>query len=436
MTPSLALRSLPRARAACALAALLLAAPAAGGPAAPAAVELPPITPAPTGLRLPGKVVWFDLLSLDPAAAERFYGGLLGWTFEKRGDYTLIRDAGTTVAGIIRMPRPAGQTPQARWIPLVSVANLDAAAAAVKQQGGKVLEGPATVGARGRYAAVSDPRGAQFVLIESASGDPADTEVAVPGWMWAELWTDDLPRSAAFYKEVVGYQVSQEGTGKEATWVYISEERPRARAVHTPFERVAAQWLPYVSVADLNAALARVRKLDGRVLRGPSSTAKLAVIADPGGAVMVLEERPDAPPLPPAPAAAAAAAPRDPFGLEAAQQASQADLAAQANGAPPEQDMAAAVAVPFAPAMPYLGLWVAPSPWWGWWGAGWWGPGWGGRPPWVGPPGWYRPPGYWPGYRPPGYWPPGYRPPGYRPAAPAPPRGVAPAPMRAPAPHR
>lgn len=395
----------PRRRAVVALLLAAVAAPAASqeaaAPAAPAKADLPAVTSAPTGVHIPGKVVWFDLLTLDTAGAERFYGGLLGWTFEKTGDYVLAKDGGVPVAGVLRMPRQTGQTPQARWVPLVSVADLGAALAAVRKQGGKVLEGPAALGARGTYAAVSDPRGAQLVLLSSAGGDPPDSDLSTPGWLWAELWTDDLPRSIAFYKEVFGYQVAPEGTGKDATWVFVSAERPRARAVRTPFERVAAQWLPYVSVADLNAALARVKQLGGRVLRGPSSTARLSVISDPGGAVVVLEGRPEAPPLPPM---AASSTTHDAFGLEGAQRASEAEAAAAAQAQLPGEDgqVAVSLAAPYPEPVPYFGLWVTPSPWWGWWGSGWWGPGWGGRPPWVGPPGWYRPPGSWPGYRPPG----------------------------------
>ncbi|HVP69470.1 MAG TPA: VOC family protein [Anaeromyxobacteraceae bacterium] len=398
-------------------------APPSSASAAPAraGVDLPPITPVATGQHHPGKVVWFDLLTLDPSGAERFYGGLLGWTFVQRGDYAVIVDAGTAVAGVIRMPAAHGQMPQARWVPLISVSNLDAAVAAVKKQGGKVLEGPATLKMRGRYAAVADPRGAQFVLIDSASGDPPDADTSnIPGWLWAELWTDDPVRSSDFYKEVLGYQVRQEGSGKDLTWAYVAEGQPRARAVRTPFERVTAQWLPYVAVADLNAALARVKSLGGRVIRAPTPSSKLSVISDGGGAVMVLEERPGAPPLPPPPpvAAAATTTPADAFGIEAAQRAAEEEAAAQAaaaaQGAVPAEGMGVTAAVPVP--VPYFALWLAPSPWWGWWGPGWWGPGWYGRPPpWVGSPGWGRPPGSWP---------PGYRPPGYRPGAPAPPRGM------------
>jgi predicted enzyme related to lactoylglutathione lyase len=399
---------------------------AAAPAAAPGAkVDLPPVT-APTAQRHPGKIVWYDLLTLDPAAAERFYGGVMGWTFAPQGGtYTLVQQRGIPFAGIVKMPDQGGHAPQARWVPLVSIGSLDAAVAAVKRQGGKVLEGPGTLGARGRYAAIADSRGAQVVLLDPATGDPPDAATAVPGWIWAELWTDDPIAAAAFYEGVVGYKVQQEGSGKSAVWTFSSEDRPRTRAAKMPFDKVSAQWIPYAGVPDLRTALARVKELGGRVIQTPSKSVgqgTLAVVADPGGAVLVIQQRPDAEPV--AGAAAAASAASDPYGIDAAQRQAQEDAAAQAGVA--GADASAVVVAPApAPVVPYVGFWFAPSPWWGWWGAGWWGPGWVGPPPgWAGGAGWWRPyPPGGPGHYPPGTYPPGYRPapprtPGYRPAPP------------------
>src|SRR5512135_1801302 len=84
----------------------------AGAPRAqepgPRQIDLPPITARPTGVFHPGKVVWFDLLTHDPATARAFYGGVLGWTFEEHGDYAVARDASGPVAGILKMAPPAG----------------------------------------------------------------------------------------------------------------------------------------------------------------------------------------------------------------------------------------------------------------------------------------------------------------------------------------
>ena len=454
-------------------------------PAPPVRIDLPPVATRPTGQRLPGKVIWFDLLSHDPVRARPFYEGVLGWTFEDRGAYAIARDGGLPVAGIIHMPeaKPGAPAPQSRWMPLISVADVGRAAAAVQKAGGRILEGPGSLGARGPYVAAADPRGAQFVLVTAAGGDPVDLDAPPPGWIWAELWTDDLKGSAAFYKAVVGYETWQVGAGKQATWIYAAGGRPRARAARMPFQKVPSQWLPYVVVKDLTTALGRVTELGGTVLRKPGPKgAQFAVVADPGGAAFILEQRPEPPAeeVAQAPAATGTAAgataaagaasssptpPPDPgadaFGLDEAWRKTQQDAAAQATGQPgvvtgfPGGDMGTEVIVA-APA-PFANVWIAPPAWGPFWGPGWgMAPGWVGAPWWGAPPYWgggygpYYPGGgaYYPGYRPP---PPGYRPgprppgPGYRPPAPGPRVGSptmrpapapAPRPSSSPAPYR
>jgi len=467
------------------VAAAMLASPAAAQAPDPAAtppkVDLPPIAARPTGLRLPGKVVWFDLLTLDPAAVKPFYAGVLGWTFEDRGDYAIAKDGATPVAGILRMPapQPGAATPQARWMPLISVPDVARAAAAAQRAGGRVIEGPGSVGARGRYAAVSDPRGAQFVLLTAAGGDPADADAPPPGWIWAELWTDDLKGSATFYKAVIGYDTWQVGSGKSATWIYASGGRPRARAARMPFEKVPAQWLPYVVVKDLPVSLARVTELGGHVLRKPVAKGpQFAVVSDPGGATFILEQRPEqaADEVAQAPAAAGIGVPSpppppppvtpDPFGIGAAEQKSAEETAALAQGAGDPQGAVAlpggsfggdVVTVVPSPA-PFVNVWIAPPAWGPFWGPGWGvAPGWGGAPWWgygsawgpgfappyfPGRPPYYPgPPPYYPGYRPPPPRPgaaPGPRPPGPTPRYSSPqgaaPRYSAPSARPAPAP--
>ncbi len=451
--------------------AALLAAPALAQDPAPAGaavkIDLPPVAARPTGQRLPGKVIWFDLLTLDPARSRPFYEGVLGWTFEDRGSYAIARDGAVPVAGMIQMPAPGpgAPAPQSRWMPLVSVPDVAAAADGVKKAGGRVLEGPGSLGRRGAYAAVADPRGAQFVLVTAAGGDPVDADAPPPGWIWAELWTDDPRGSARFYKAVVGYEAWQVGAGKQATWIYASGGRPRARVARMPFDKVPAQWLPYVVVKDLKGALGRVAELNGQVLRTPGAKgAQFAVVSDPGGAVFVMEQRPEQPaeesartpdaatggaaagaaaaPAPPPPPPDA---PADAYGLDAAQQKAQQEAAAQATVPLPGEVLAfpggdlGAEMVVAAPA-PYVNVWIAPPAWGPFWGGG----GWAYPPGWIGAPWWGMPPvwgggGYYPGYRPPpgprgGY---GPRPPspGYRPPPPYPRGGVsAPAPSTRSAP--
>ena len=94
----------------------------------------------------------------------------------------------------------------------------------------------------------------------------------------------------------MGYETWQVGTGKQATWIYASGGRPRARAARMPFEKVPPQWLPYVVVTDLKLALSRVTEFGGQVLRKPGAKGpQFAVVSDPGGATFILEQRPEQP---------------------------------------------------------------------------------------------------------------------------------------------
>src|SRR3984957_20993165 len=87
---------------------LLYTASAATLQAAPgAAVVLPALTEPASGEHHVGKVIWTDLVTPDLNDAERFYGGLFGWTFRAvQGDshYALALLDGTPVAGLFQKP--------------------------------------------------------------------------------------------------------------------------------------------------------------------------------------------------------------------------------------------------------------------------------------------------------------------------------------------
>jgi predicted enzyme related to lactoylglutathione lyase len=80
---------------------------------------------------LTGKVIWNDLITEDLGTARQFYGGLFGWTFESmpgRGsEYVVARDGSSYVAGMLEVDaRPDGKK-LTRWLPYMSVENVDAA---------------------------------------------------------------------------------------------------------------------------------------------------------------------------------------------------------------------------------------------------------------------------------------------------------------------
>jgi hypothetical protein len=280
------------ARVAALILAALLATPA--GAAEPADRYWPPIVDPATNQYTPGRWVWADLVTSDVAAAAEFYGKVFGWTYETYGGeddrdtYTLVLANGLPIGGMVFDQRALkGNVPSARWITLVSVPDVEAAAAAVEANGGKVVVAPKSLGERGETAVFQDPEGVPFGAVRSKHGDPADYAGDVNEWVWLDLWTRDVERATRFYSAVAGYRVvplEQEGPRSGAH--LVSGNYARAGVMRLNDERATPVWLPYVRVADAQAVAGKALAAGGKVLREPVAIGRavVAVIADPTGA--------------------------------------------------------------------------------------------------------------------------------------------------------
>jgi len=247
---------------------------------------------------LVGKFVWYDLMTDDADAARRFYGGLFGWTFEAAtgpggGDYVLVRDDGVYIAGIVTRPDPPDGTEFSRWLPYVSVADVDASAKRARSAGGEVVVGPLDVGL-GRVAAIVDPEGSALGLARSSIGDPDDaTTLAAPGRVvWTELLANDDSGAAAFYEAVVGFTARNvERRGGLYTLLSVGGI-DRAGILRNPTDW-QPQWLTSFGVEDPAAAAERAAALGGTVLLEPTPEVRegtMALVTDPSGAVLALQK--------------------------------------------------------------------------------------------------------------------------------------------------
>ncbi len=271
------------------------------GACAPASYDLPRLAGGPE--RLPGKVVWHDLITDTPAASERFYGELFGWTFEPVPgvNYTLIRHDGRAIGGLVDQDRLPVDEDISQWVALLAVEDIEVAAAAVGPAGGRLLTPPTSLGRRGRVAVAADPEGAVFALLETGEGDPPDRSEppAAGGFLWDELWAVDTARAAAFYRQLLPYRAETVTLeGEPAYTVLSARERPRAGIRSHPVPDSAPLWANYLRVADLAALediLARVEDLGGRVLQPATARPAggyLAVLQGPSGAGIALQTWP------------------------------------------------------------------------------------------------------------------------------------------------
>jgi uncharacterized protein len=246
-----------------------------------------------------GKFVWHDLVADDVASVRRFYGELLGWQFTDatrlNRPYLVARHQGRLVGGIVAVDPVANQE-VSQWIGYQSVANVDAAVAAVEKAGGKTLVAPVNVGSVGRAAVVSDPQGAPLGLLRLAAGDPPDEAAPIAGtFFWMEYLARDPAAAANFYASTFGYERKVTDRAGTTEYVVLSRGRPRGAILPAPKPEMRPTWLPYVLVADPAALVARVRSLGGTVLLEPRPDTRkgsLAVVTDPSGAIVALQKYP------------------------------------------------------------------------------------------------------------------------------------------------
>ncbi|MBI1759257.1 MAG: VOC family protein [Actinobacteria bacterium] len=113
---------------------------------------------------------WSELATSDADAADKFYGAVFGYEFEKADglpdpNYTMLKVGGETVAG--RYQIPAGQAGPSRWLCYFTVADVDATVAKVTATGGALVAGPVD-SSYGRFVTCADPSGAAFGIVTQA----------------------------------------------------------------------------------------------------------------------------------------------------------------------------------------------------------------------------------------------------------------------------
>jgi predicted enzyme related to lactoylglutathione lyase len=248
---------------------------------------------------LHGKVIWHDLITENAEASRRFYGELFGWTFEDADgpdgrDYLIARSGNVYVAGIVSLPRPDDGQRYSRWLPFISVDDVDDAVSRSVAAGGEVAATARNVNL-GRVAAVIDPQGAVIGLARSDIGDPDDrTTAAAPGRpMWTELLADDAGKAAQFYQSITSYNAETiERRGGEYTFLESNGVR-RAGILKKPADEITPVWLTFFGVEDPVAAAARAEALGGTIILPASADVRdgtMAIVTDPSGAVLVLQE--------------------------------------------------------------------------------------------------------------------------------------------------
>ncbi|MBV9252504.1 MAG: VOC family protein [Acetobacteraceae bacterium] len=221
---------------------------------------------------MPGRPIWFELMTPDPDAVRDFYRAVVGWEIPPSGspvgtghmDYRMIqRSDGGMAGGVLKMSQDMidhGGKPG--WMTYFEVDDVPAAIAQIEQAGGKTFMPPQTMEV-GTIAMVGDPQGAPFYVMNptppadrpNAKSDVWDA-MADERCRWIELATTDAPAAREFYRDLLGWEfrdVMPMGPAGDYLFIRHGDEQlgaisPIMREGMPPF------WLCYFGVHEASAA--------------------------------------------------------------------------------------------------------------------------------------------------------------------------------------
>jgi predicted enzyme related to lactoylglutathione lyase len=113
---------------------------------------------------------------------------------------------------------------------------------------------------------------------------------------WIDLTVDDADGLRDFYAAVAGWQAQPVSMGAYSDYCMAGEDDvPVSGICHRrgPNSELPGQWLIYIVVEDLEAAMAACTERQGEILTSPREVgggSRVCVIRDPAGAVAALYE--------------------------------------------------------------------------------------------------------------------------------------------------
>jgi predicted enzyme related to lactoylglutathione lyase len=250
-----------------------------------------------------GRIVWYELLTTDMKAAEKFYSDVVGWTisdFDQSPQpyHMFVRKGEIPSGGVMTIPEGMNFPPH--WGMYVAVDKLEDAVARIKQLGGKELSPIIDVPTVGRMQTMLDPQQAAFSVYESATPHQPDAAREVGDASWHELMTTDAEAALKFYSQMFGWQESRAmDMGAMGTYhIFKGGSYDLGGMMNKPPEMAQAppHWGIYFRVPDVDAAAERVKASGGKVLNGPMEVpggSRIVNCQDPQGAHFSLHSRKD-----------------------------------------------------------------------------------------------------------------------------------------------
>lgn len=249
-----------------------------------------------------GRFFWYELNTTDLERSASFFAGLFDCDLlqAEDDDATFFLAPKGTESPIFRvLPIKAEEGTRSHWIGFLSINGLDQAIAQTEEAGGELHlisddeedrspEDP-------RFAVVTDPQGAVVNFHEDVPGLPDSGEgmPEVGRLAWVELLTTDREAAAAYYRDLVGWEVGPEHARGDEGMAHALFRNGRVFGLLRDLPAgspVPPHWVYYLRVDDLDQAMAHARTLGGFMYEDPAEVdgGRRVLMLDPTGAPVAL----------------------------------------------------------------------------------------------------------------------------------------------------
>ncbi|HEV2567732.1 VOC family protein [Sphingomonas sp.] len=228
-----------------------------------------------------GNFIWYELMTTDASAAEGFYSGLLGWTFDGDPHYRHITASEGMVGGLLPLtPEMTSGGARPAWVAYIDVADVDRTVATIEAQGGRVLMPARDMENVGRMAMVTDPQGAPFYVMhptppadrpEEPSNAFAADRPMLGHCAWNELSSDDPTAAWTFYGGLFGWVKDGDmDMGELGKYEFIRHGNHMLGAIMPRMPQMpVSAWSFYFRVADIDAAAGYIKANGGTLFMDP-----------------------------------------------------------------------------------------------------------------------------------------------------------------------
>ncbi|MGB9140800.1 MAG: VOC family protein [Aestuariivirga sp.] len=224
------------------------------------------------------KHIWYDLVTPDLKAAEKFYANVVGWKISDAGmpgmSYSILSAGDIMVGGMMQSPKGGDELDvRPHWNGHIYVADVDQYAMLAVAAGGKVCREPSDIPDIGRFAVVADPHGATFIMFKPNSNEaPKPVPPNTAGRIgWHELAAGDGKTDWDFYSKLFGWTKDRDlDMGQMGIYRIFATGGEAVGGMMTKMQDTPKpHWLYYIEVDAIVAAAARTTKAGGKIVMGP-----------------------------------------------------------------------------------------------------------------------------------------------------------------------